>query len=550
MKRFLLIALLLCVLAAPVFGAVSPIKTTFQDYSVISSWPTVQGDWLFYSTGSPQTPDTYGHVVTTFTPNGITNNVATPFTYAAFTDTSPPTWNIGIQLQNSARGVIYTYDSGGAASSGRYEVKMIGGQAQISRDGAVLATSGVLATNPSYIRIYNIGSRTADDFVIGDSSDSTIVSAPPSSWFVLYDSLSPASTGLYATNATFGGNPILKNSNYFGASYGRGTSTATTLNLINPIGTVVHSYPVSNYSCECVLSIADLYQDGLIMPGYWTVQLADSPLSPDHFWVLSGSASVSMDKTSYNVGDSGIATYYIPSSYWDATTYNYKLRVVDVYGTTLEQYNIAGPSSSQTVSFATADGSGVRFIEVVRIKNSDSTESIIGYTSTTVYEYLGFSGKVYDGNTSTVLSGAAYNFMQGSTILTGTSGFDGNFSVTGFSTGTLTQYNFTKSGYVAWNYSFTPLATGTKTLTVTLYPITAFGSGTRQQGRITDNVYGSAISTVTSVTLINASSSFPGTANAYGYYNIGGLTSGTCYFVNAVATGFLFVGPAGCRVVI
>jgi hypothetical protein len=182
-----------------------------------------------------------------------------------------------------------------------------------------------------------------------------------------------------------------------------------------------------------------------------------------------------MDKTSYLIGDTAVATYFIPAPYWDTTTYSYKLRTVDIYGSTLSETSIPSASSSQYITFASADGAGVRFVEIVRIKNSDSTESIIGYTSTTVYEYLGLSGKTYDGNTTLALSGVAFNVTQGSTIVTGTSASDGSFNASGFGTGAVLQYNFTKSGYKPWNFSFTPLATGTKTLDVTLYPIVASG---------------------------------------------------------------------------
>lgn len=538
MKRILLAMLLLALCAAPVLGAVSPIKTDFQDYSVITTWPTTQGDWRFVTQYTPSTLDTYGHVA--ISPSGTLISL-TPhqFTYAAFT-TGTYT-SIGITLQNAAGGSLW--NTGGTLNAGRMEIIIIAGVARFYNNGALVATSSALSENPSYLYLANsVFVTNIDDIVVGYSDDSTIIGPPPSNWFILYDSLAPASTGLYQTNATLGGNPILKNSNYFGVSYGRGTSAATTLQLISPAGAVVHSYPVANMSCQAALPIADLYQDGVIAPGYWTVQLADSPLAQKHFWVLSGTAAVSMDKTSYLTGDTGIATYSIPSSYWDPTTYSYKLRLVDIYGTQLEEYSIAGPSSSQSVSFATTDGAGVRFIEIVRIKTSDSTESIIGYTSTTVYEYLGFRGVTYDANTTLPLAGVAYNFTQSGTIVTGTSGFDGNYSVGGFGTGSRLFYNFTYPGKRAWNFTIdNPLSTGYKTLDIALYPSSPAVSNVTIGGVIHDSVYGNIIPSAT-VTATNGTT-ISTTANIRGGYMIPGLTAGTCYAMGATKTGFLFASP-------
>ena len=543
MTRLLITALLLACLVGGAMGAVSPVKVNFQ-----GSTSTLSG-------ASTTTPDTYGRIYDVV--YSLNNAPPSPYTYASWTLISHTLPGNGcmVNLLGSSGNLLYNQWIIPVSVGSRYQIKMIGDRAVVYVGETPTWSSGILAENPSYLVLYTNGgvTYTIDDIVVGYSDDATIIGPPPSDWFILYDSIAPASIGLYQSSSVVGGSPTLKNSNYFGASYGRGSSTATNLQLINPIGAVVHSYPVANMSSQCSLPITDLMQDGLIMPGYWTVQMEDAPLAQEHFWVLSGTASIAMDKTSYLVGDTGIATYSIPSSYWDTTTYSYKLRTVDIYGTTLSETTISSASSSQYVTFATADGAGVRFVEVIRIRDSDSTESIIGYTSTQVYEYLGFNIHTYDGNTTAALSGVSYTFTQGSTTVSGTTGYDGNATASGFGTGVLLNYSFYKTGYYYRNYSMTPTTTGTKILNVTMEPSPPIFTGVGMGGTITDSVYGNTIPSVT-VLATNGTESHSVLASSAAYYIFddsrgGPLVSGKCYHITATKTGYTFKSPTECKVV-
>ena len=574
MKRLLLIALaLVLIIASPAMA----LRSTFQDWDY-SAWENVAA-----GSYNPYVSLTTGNVAlqlnTYYTsPVTIRNINGVPFTYAAF------------DLQNNGYAgfppstTIYLYDSGKSLiqtfgidysyySSGqhRVEIKIVGGTPMLYVDGGLYATGSVLSVNPYYIGIYptpgsyysgQSHSIIVDNIILGEA-DHNVVGVIPSNGTIIRDLMNPSAMGYYQWNPSTS-TWVLENSNYI-YFYGDVDSTDATYTQNLQITNVQYGAVVNSTTIDSTIpyhfipyNIANLLNTptslGTALPdGEYSVCFEGSAVC-QKFWIISNGASVSLDKSSYVTGESAIVTSTMLPAYFDVVTYSYALVTKDVYGTTLNSQAINTATQTSTVTFDTA---GVRYIEVVATKRSDSTTYIMGYASTTVYDYLQFSGIVYDGGTGAALSGAAYNFTSSSGIThAGTSGFDGNFTVTGFGSGGTLWYNFTKSGYVAYNYSFSPLSTGPKPLTITLKPVAPTGTGAMLQGVAHDDVYGSMIPSVTSVTATNGSESHTITPDATTSYYIfddtrgGPLTAGKCYTLNAVKTGYLFVAPTNPQCVV
>lgn len=560
MKRLLLLLLLLALCAAPVLAT----RETLQDWS---NSLTIIGTGTRYMVNSGSF-NTF-HLETGYGPIYLYmgNPSATPMDYSAATETVTHTsggcshGEGAITLYDSNFNVLYQYSDTltcGGVPVGRYEVRMTGGQARIYRDGSYITQSGVLAVNPSYVYYgtytpaYYYGYTEWDNLIMGET-DHHVVGALPSNWTIIRDLTNPAAIGVYAWNPTTSA-WVLKNSNNFYIDADTDSTDATTSETFTitnvQYGTIVNTTTIDStvprhrltYNITVFLNTPTAL--GTAIPdGEYTACFSGSVVC-ENFWVISNGAAVATDKSSYLVGETAIVTTTMLPAYFDTATYDYTLKSVDVYGTTLSTQTINTATQTSTISM-TQDG--VQFLEVVATKKSDGTINILGYAAVTVYEYLGFRGTVYDGVTQLPLAGAAYNFTQGGTIVTGTSGFDGNYSVSTFGTGSVLQYNFTKSTYHAWNFSLTPQSTGYKTLDVSLYPLTASGSGTMLQGVVHDNVYGNIIGGAT-ITLTDGSTSYSVTGNDKAWYLFdnshgGPLTAGTCYFLGATKTGFLFASP-------
>jgi hypothetical protein len=562
MKRLLILALVLLLAV----GQVGATRATFQDFSIPS--------------GITYSPDvalavnpTTGQIV--LDEPAVTSNIyvnpGSAFSYVGV-DTISVTGSdipacIFLLLDSSYAEISRV--SWIAHSGDRAELKIIGGTPTLFVNGINIGAGRAVSVNPSYLRIvlgnsnpYGYTNIQFDNILVGET-DHRIIGPIPINWTIIRDMINPSATGVY------GWNPqtkawVLINSYTMVCDADTDSTDATyteNLQITNvQYGAVVNSSPIDStvprhqvsYNVSSLINTPTAL--GTAIPdGEYSVCFEGSTVC-QNFWIISNGASVSLDKSSYVTGESAIVTSTMLPAYFDVVTYSYALVTKDVYGTTLNSQAINTATQTSTVTFDTA---GVRYIEVVATKRSDSTTYIMGYASVTVYDYLQFSGIVYDGGTGAALSGAAYNFTSSSGIThAGVSGFDGNFTVTGFGSGGTLWYNFTKSGYVAYNYSFSPLSTGPKPLTITLKPISPTGTGAMLQGVVHDSVYGSMIPSVTSVTATNGSESHMITPDAVTSYYLfddtrgGPLTAGKCYTLNAVKAGYLFVAPANPQCVV
>jgi hypothetical protein len=514
----------------PVMGSVSPIKTTFQDYVAVSG-PVTQGDWYFPATTGVASANTYGAIRATSTNGLIINSIGTPYNYAAYTvfGTAVSTIeNYYVHAYTSTGSEItYTTDyilgPASAKGYGRIEYVYSGGTLYLYFDD-VLFWSKASATAPYYLSVNpRAGSFYLDDIILGYSDDATIIGSIPSDWFIREDTTAPAYRGLYQLNTTDPtGIPTLKNSNYFGLSYGRPYPDATVLTITNPSGTAVKSYPVANMSCQCVIPITDLSVAGApIQNGKWSVSLADSSTT-SYFWVTTSGAYVAWDADEYGMGDTASVYWDVTNDYWDVHSpgehYIYTLSILDVYGTVLHSQTITTQTGTYDFDWTESDSTGVYYAEIiVRNTLAPITESILNWDETELSGYAKFQGKVYDANTTAELDGALVSMAQLGSDHTYTTAANGTYVLGGFLTGSEIVVNVTKSGYTRYNYSFTPLQAKTIDLDYALVPTTPTYSGVAIGGVARDTTYGRLIPNA-SVYVWNASESYVKVANPRGYY--------------------------------
>lgn len=522
MKWKIAIILVVAVLLIP---NVSAVRETFQDWentyglegTVVDYDPsTTNRGWVILSVPSSSTGIVLG---------------GSPFDYASF--------YLGakrVSYINSAQFLDHTGSTMCALSIpspkyGMFEIKVVGMQPRIYLDGVYKSQCAVQSVYPTYLRITS-NSYYIDNILIGET-DHHLIGAIPSNWTIQRDIINPAANGAYAWNPNTG-SWVLKNSGYFyidavtdsqddvytenviikNMAYG------TTFNI-----TVVDStipYHTLAFSIDEFLNNPNPL--GIATPdGEYRVYFENSPLVYESFWVISNGAVVETDKDNYTIGESAIVSITLLESYYDTDTYDYTWRVTNEYGETICDKPINSPTHVDTITFSESDGGGARYIMAIATEKTTGEERIIGYKILTVLEYLGFTGTVYDGPTETPLEGATVNFTQSSPELSvvATSGYDGNYTSTGFIEGSTITVNASAPGYHRYEYSFMPLGYGMKSVGITLVPIVTAHAGVGINGVTRDTVYGRPIGLAT-VTASNAtySESYSDYSNSVGYYQI------------------------------
>lgn len=434
------------------------------DYTDLTNCTVVTGlqcAWNGSATGQNANVQTYGADSGTAV---AMYGTASPTTYAAAT-LNAKTWNFGqgiIRLYDSTKATQATFSLSDITSTinSRHEVVVSGGTAKLYINGILTATSGALAQNPSYIGFgtSTVGAAGAitwwDDFVYGSSEDTTVLDAPFNT-YMKKDFVNPASSGLFnsTTNA-------LINSNNIAMSFSRSNLSGQCLvnesiYLINQqTGTV---YETKYTGTQCSGQRDFDFGSSLVAanaPYGWYQWKLNNTLSERVAYIANG-ANINFDRTDYSIGDNATITYLVDPAYWLPGTYTYRIEIVDVYGTVHNSQNIATSSGSVLYTWTDADTQGVYFAEIIADRISDGENILMNYDQATVTATFGFNGFVKDGGNASTISGALVNYAQGDLADNATSGFDGNYSVSGFLTGIPIWANVSAMGYQTQNFTFT-----------------------------------------------------------------------------------------------
>jgi len=490
----------------------------------------------------------------------LTNPSATNYAAATYLGTTQTLFfDVSIVLLDSSKNVLYAFSESTTfpPASSRYEVKISGGIPKIYRNGAVIATGGVIAQNPSYIGFGsasrgNGGANYWDDYVYGSAENKYVFGVSESDdelFIILSDITNPSAAGL-----AFGSNGTVVNSNYMIGTWSRGNAstplTNESINLVYyPTGQIVETtYTGDAFSGSHSFDILTNVINNPNAPmGLYAITIPGSGAYSNQIWYKSNGASVAWSSKTYSMQDSGtIITTILSGGYYDTSTYTYSLGVMDVYG----QYHGANTSITTQTSTVThtwnsdTDSPGVYYAVLTATSRSTGVSYILGYDYTTLSSYVNFAGYVHNAETQAVISGANVSMTQDGTACNTLSAADGNYTCSGFSTGAIWYVNATATGFRQYTFNATPLAAKGVALNITLVPSSPTTSGIAIGGVNRDTTYGRPIGGVIDyITNSTYSESYNATANSVGYYVLDEsdgvyLTNGRLYQIIGAKLGY------------
>jgi len=495
MKRLLLIfalALIVCAASATNLNFQNPTDYTQLVFESTSSASTAHY-WAESSSGGNN------YVVTMEYGDADNKNLwfhlASPYTstYAAATASSNSAGGVFpyIVLQNAAGTVIYSYQTSAPVTNVqyRYEVKMVGGQAKIYRDGTLLVTSGAIAT-PSFIG-FGMKKDTAyvpgggwnptitwDDYVYGQTENLVTLGLPESdnqTFIILEDILNNANNGI-----TFGENGTQVSSTYMYGQWSRGNLSTTpealenqTIQLINYFTNTVYAtnYTGSAYSGTVQIDIKTLLIGANTPDGVYALYIPGSGHYSNQIWKKSNGASVTWSSKTYSTGDTGsVITVIANGGYWDPGAYEYTLVVQDVYGVAHgANTTITMQTETVTHTWADTDDQGVYYAVLYATSRSTGKQYIFGFDYTTLTANYRIEGYVNSDQTAQPIPTALLNWTQDSVRSNVTSNATGYYVTDSiFITGSTIGGNISATGHTTYWWNGTIAKSGSKFINITL----------------------------------------------------------------------------------
>lgn len=559
MKR-LLILLALLALVMPVAG----LSLTFQDSSEFGAYVTCtstggSGDdycaWVQSATGG----NSYIHTRAKGpAQSSVIRNIdpqATTYAAATYITGTTTLWDRGyIRLYDSSLAVLYSYEFTCVAND-RMEVKMVGGSARIYKNGVLVAASGALAQNPSYVGfgMYVIGSSGfayslyLDDFVYGTTENREITGSPEQGYYLKKDLTNPAASGFYDS----GDNLI--SSNNMTTTWGVGDTNTSRTIILKEWSGASNAWTYTTTAGTMAGSIAWPLQEAIFNNpdapyGYYITTVQGSGVYSSVIPYIAGGGFVNFDSEAYGTGDTAIMTWTVDAGSWDTTTYNYELRVQNaLYGTVKDTWSVTSSTGSETVVWDDTDELGVYYVTLWRINKATSVEEMMNGDTCELTGYVRFTGYTHDGEAESALAGVNISITQGSTVNNILSGFDGNYTSSAtspFGTGAAVYINVTKSGYEQYVTSFVPMSAKTIHLNFTMRNLTLTYTGMELDGIMRDDIYGRPISDYNvSVTNSTFGESYTTMGNTVGFFMIDEtdgvyLAANRCYKVEVNKTGY------------
>ena len=567
-----LLALLACV------GSVSAWTESYQGQTN-STWINVQGGaaWA-YPTASiiadPSSPGNYylQCLYGTYGEHGSPMDVGTVIVgqsdasqYMAFTlfDNQQNSYyghgmygSLSIRLYDRYYNVIGTFTNlnatpqdtwGELYTQGRYEIKRTA-----STGSTVLYFNGVpTQTIITTTEPFNFGlhfdqktyGHTLTDYVCIDDviqesqslNGGYIVGGIPANWWVQKDVSGLTVNGLYNNAST------VVSTSAFNTSYGKPSADTRVINLVSSNQNVWQTQTVNGYSGYSTFNLTSFIEGSAPYGEYW-LQFESEPDYNVPIWYIGAGASVSWDKAVYVTGSTAKINYNISNTYYDTSTYSYKIAVMNLYGEYLGT-NITITEASGSVS-KILDSSifttGAYYAEIIATSKSTSSEILMNYDMMEVTEYVYLSGYVVNQD-NVALQGASVNVTQGTSTLVSVSNASGYYSSSNnWLSGSQINMTTNLSGYTSDYAVFSPLAADTITRNITLVNSTPVYSGVAIGGVVKDSQYQSTVPGASVYERINGTSATPAstTANGAGYYIFNGLVNGTTYDIWSQKTGY------------
>jgi len=289
-------------------------------------------------------------------------------------------------------------------------------------------------------------------------------------------------------------------------------------------------------------------------PTSWTWEFGDglgsAAQDPTHIYAVPGDYTVTL--TAYNAAGSDVETKseYISveeqAQPADAVINGYTItgeELLDDVIVTINNDTYSTTTTSHSGGFYQFNNLSPGLYTIYGSKTGYTTSpeyAVQLYTGTVVQQHITLGstntaslvGTVYNAVTGAKIEGANITVTQGGAQYTTSTGSEGNYTITGPTSGTTVEIAATLTGYTHTPISFAP-ASGANTADLYLIPESPSYNGTALAGLVTESVHSQAISgaTITLSTGENTTSSYTG------WYQFDNLTAGPCS-VSAVATGY------------
>lgn len=458
MKLLAILALLLLV------GGVSALSLDFQNAVDFDSINCIGGTPCT-SGGSTNGGNLYITVVTG-NPTYVYNKVAIPLVYSA---ASSANGALVVSLLDSGGNILWNYNGAihGTPAIGRTEMIMIGGQANFYTDGVFVIHSPVLAQNPSYVGWGGyIDTKSWDDIVWGTTDGKYVFGMPTqNSFIIMRDFTNPSASGFAWYNGT------IINSNNMTTTWSKNNGVNESVFLANTDTGAVYAtaYTGTAYTGSIAWDLNQLFNNNAPMGPYRTYSSNGTGYSNSIFYI-GGGATINWDSHNYNQGDTAVINWQVSTgAYWDTALYSYQIKIQDIYG--VEVTTVPVTTQSGTTSYTWLDTNNANVYYAIIQATDKSTGEVVwmNYDYTTLSAFLTLHGYVFDAQTTHPINGSVVNITQGALVSNVTATY-GNYTVTGFYSGSTALLNVTATGYVQYRASILPQTARTQWLNFSLVP--------------------------------------------------------------------------------
>lgn len=367
--------------------------------------------------------------------------------------TAVPGWADG----SHSIGVLNTtgYSMGGFAvlpTNGRVTVTYTGNMIHEFLNGTEISNASTSVPGPiGYLQIHD--SHTPAVAYIEDySSDSSdVVGGPPHNWFIAKDMINPSVFGLF--------NPSYAQvySTTMHVSYGSTTPNQTIyVDGCDPVNTTGYG-GIATINISPILNTTNY--------GIYNIKYGTANDYITYQAVTLVTTNIGWNKSSYALGDIAGINYSISSQYWDTSTYDYKIKVINYYpnGTSTTLQTIPLTASTGNVTYTTATTSSALVAALIAdLKSSPNSDIWLAQATTTVVNGIYVSGHTFDGFVGLPLSGVTVTVQQSGTNYTTTSDSNGAWNISQlFNTGTIMYFWGTKTSYSPATFNYTWTTPGT-----------------------------------------------------------------------------------------
>jgi len=177
---------------------------------------------------------------------------------------------------------------------------------------------------------------------------------------------------------------------------------------------------------------------------------------------------INFNKDGYAISEKGYISYTLYSP--DFTTYTYRIRLTDMYGTEKEKWTLSDETGK--VEFDTTNyDSGHYFAELQRVTKATGEISICSFDDMHISEMVLVEGVTYDAKNTTCLPAVNISFLQNTVYYNTTSNAtNGEYNITDLSIDININVNASKANYTHNDFSFTPLRSGLYNIDLFLLP--------------------------------------------------------------------------------